>query len=246
MFGFQAIINETFLHRDAGLGYAWRCPLPNGYSILMIDETHYGWVFNTKTQPGAAIGEQDDAVSGIDLLELSGNYVLGKRNEAWAARETSGKASYFIMDATKGTHTAFPNEMDLEAAAAKPGVASIHLEPIDVVYRRYRFTWFDRFAAFLFFVPPFAGLVALGVWVMGVRKTGRSTQAATGLHSDRLQASVRGGGKGCGRWLRGRQVRRCVRRGGISTVRERASRCCRAADQFPSPVESNPLNRRAE
>jgi hypothetical protein len=65
VFGFQAIVNETFLHRDPGLGDAWRCPLPNGYSILMIDETDNGWVYNPKTQPGPGVGEAEDAVSGI-------------------------------------------------------------------------------------------------------------------------------------------------------------------------------------
>jgi hypothetical protein len=39
IFGFQAIMNEDFFHRDAGLGDAWQCPLPNGYGILMIDTT---------------------------------------------------------------------------------------------------------------------------------------------------------------------------------------------------------------
>jgi hypothetical protein len=50
IFAFQAIVNETVLHRDAGAGDAWRCPLPNGYAILMIDQTDQGMVYNPKTQ----------------------------------------------------------------------------------------------------------------------------------------------------------------------------------------------------
>src|SRR5262245_19555700 len=42
IFVFQAIVNETVLHRDAGLGDTWKCPLPNGYAILMIDTTEHG------------------------------------------------------------------------------------------------------------------------------------------------------------------------------------------------------------
>src|ERR1700741_4352133 len=37
VFAFQAVLNENALHRDAGLGDSWRCPLPNGYAVLMID-----------------------------------------------------------------------------------------------------------------------------------------------------------------------------------------------------------------
>jgi predicted PurR-regulated permease PerM len=42
VFFFQAIVNETLFHRDPGLGDAWHTPLPNGYSLLMIDETDHG------------------------------------------------------------------------------------------------------------------------------------------------------------------------------------------------------------
>ncbi len=41
---FQEVINETVHHRDAGLGDTWRCPLPNGYALMMIDVTDQGWV----------------------------------------------------------------------------------------------------------------------------------------------------------------------------------------------------------
>lgn len=64
VFVFQAVINETVLHRDAGLGDTWRCPFPNGYALMMIDVTDQGWVYNPKTQPGDAVGEQEDAVPG--------------------------------------------------------------------------------------------------------------------------------------------------------------------------------------
>ena len=46
--GFQAIVNETVPHRDAGLGDTWRCPLPNGDALMMIDLMDKGWVYNPK------------------------------------------------------------------------------------------------------------------------------------------------------------------------------------------------------
>src|SRR5262249_52939879 len=58
----QAIINESVLHRDAGIGDTWRCPLPNGYQIMMIDVTDQGWVYNPKTQSTPdGVSDQEDA-----------------------------------------------------------------------------------------------------------------------------------------------------------------------------------------
>lgn len=179
VFGFQALVNENVFHRDAGLGDSWRCPLPNGYSILMIDQTENGWVYNPRTQPGGAVGEEQDAVSGIQQLQLVGPYVLGNRNDAWGeagSDKSKTKVSYFILDSNEGTHVSFASEQDFEEAAAKLGVTTIQLEPIDVVYGRYRGTWFDTFAGFLFFVPPLIGSIGLVVWVMRVRKRGRISQ----------------------------------------------------------------------
>ena len=76
LFLFQAIINGALLHRDAGLGDTWECPLPNGYAITMIDVTDQGWVYNPRTQSGGGIGEQEDAVAGVRTLQVAGRYVL--------------------------------------------------------------------------------------------------------------------------------------------------------------------------
>jgi len=177
VFGFQAVVNEAFLHRDAGLGDAWRCPLPNSYSILMIDEIDNGWVYNPASQPGPGVGEADDAVSGVEQLHLSGAFVLGNRNDGWGQRnptQSAPRISYFILDTGKGTHVGFANENDFHQAAGKLGVGAVELEPIDVVYRRYRFTWFDAFAGFLLLAPPLASFIGLAAWVVQVRKRARN------------------------------------------------------------------------
>ncbi len=78
VFVFQALINEEGLRRDPGLGDAWRCPLPNGYALLMIDDTDQGCVYNPKTQMGnGGVGEQEDAVFGVHVLQVAGRYILG-------------------------------------------------------------------------------------------------------------------------------------------------------------------------
>src|SRR5438445_7529206 len=60
LFLFQAIINGALLHRDAGLGDTWECPLPNGYAITMFEVTDQGRVYNRSTQSGGRIGEPED------------------------------------------------------------------------------------------------------------------------------------------------------------------------------------------
>jgi hypothetical protein len=190
--GLQALVNERVFHRDAGLGDTWECPLPNGYSILMIDTTENGWVFNPKTQPGGGVGEQEDAISGIQQLQLLGPFVLGNRNDEWGVGNPGQnvKVSYFILDTSKGAHTTYANENDFRDAANRLGVNAIRLEPIDVVYGRYRPTWFDAFAGFLFFVPPLVGFVGLVIWVMRVRKRSRSTNQPR-LPEDKAASSCR-------------------------------------------------------
>ena len=131
-----------------------------------------------KTQPGPAVGEAEVAVSGIQQLQLSGGYVLGDRNDAWGEGNPGQKISYFILDTSKGAHASFASKKNFDEAAAKLGVTTILLEPIYVVYGRYRGTWFDTFAGFLFLVPPLVGFVGLVVWVMRVRKHGRIAQVA--------------------------------------------------------------------
>src|SRR5271157_3925020 len=76
IFAFQAVVNSA-MHRDPGLGDAWQCPLPNGYAILMIDETDHGWVYNPKTQSGGGVAEEDDAVACVRIVQVAGRYILG-------------------------------------------------------------------------------------------------------------------------------------------------------------------------
>src|SRR5271157_5520257 len=99
LFGFQAIVNEGVLQRDPGLGDAWHCPLPNGYALLMIDLTDQGWVYNPKTQPGGGVGEQEDAVAGVRIVQVAGRYILGGSDSQafqYSGQERTQVDSYFL------------------------------------------------------------------------------------------------------------------------------------------------------
>lgn len=175
VFIFQAVINETVLHRDAGLGDTWECPLPNGYSLLMIDTTNQGWVYNPKTQSGGGVGEQEDAVGGVRIVQVSGQYVLGgsdSRPIAQSVKNPEQVDSYFLLDTQVGKHTKFPSYDALRANAQQLGIA-LNLQPIADVYGKYRFTWFEVFAGLLTCLPPLVGAVLLVRWVIRVRRTRR-------------------------------------------------------------------------
>jgi hypothetical protein len=173
VFVFQALINETVLHRDAGLGDTWRCPLPNGYALMMIDVTDQGWVYNPKTQPGDAVGEQEDAVSGVRTIQVVGRYILGASDSKWFGRlrdDSNQVDSFFLLDTDAGKRTAFPTYEALTIEAQRLGIQP-NLEPINAVYSKYRFTKFDVFVGFLLCLPPIVATCLLAWWIARVRRT---------------------------------------------------------------------------
>lgn len=174
VFVFQAIVNEGVLHRDVGLGDTWHCPLPSGYQITMIDVTDQGWVYNPKTQTtSAGVGEQEDAISGVRILQIAGPYIfLGIDRQAFEhlRKESNQVDSYVVLDTRTGKRTTLPNYDALRSAAFQLGVQP-NLEPINVVYWRYRFSWFDVFVGFLCCVPPIIGFLLLIRWIVRLRRT---------------------------------------------------------------------------
>ncbi|MGA2430676.1 MAG: hypothetical protein ABSH13_19420 [Candidatus Acidiferrum sp.] len=172
LFIFQATVNETILHRDPGLGDTWRCPLPNGYSLLMIDDTDNGWVYNPATQVPFGVGEQEDAVGGVAVVQVAGRYILG-RSEGKAFHvptEAAPRADfYFLLDTQAGKYSSFPTYDSLVTTAQPLGIQP-KLEPIQAVYSHYRFTWFDIFVAILFVVPPLLAAILLLLWIRRLRR----------------------------------------------------------------------------
>ncbi|MGA7381189.1 MAG: hypothetical protein WBX03_10085 [Terriglobales bacterium] len=181
VFVFQAAVNEGLLNRDIGIGDTWHCPLLNGYSVMMIDDTDDGWLYNPKTQgPGGGVGEQEDAVAGVRLVQLAGPYLLGGAdNRSFPERESRNEVNtYFLLGTRTGKRTNFTTYEALAAAARQLGIQP-KLEPIFTIYGRYRFTWFEVFAGFLCGAPLLAGLGILGWWILRLRKRAmRSPQPA--------------------------------------------------------------------
>jgi hypothetical protein len=174
VFVFQALVNEGLFHRDPGLGDTWHCPLPDGYALLMIDETDHGWIYNPRTQGwGGGVSEAEDSVPGVRKLQLAGQYILGgSDSRSWELRETSSDYidSYFLLDTRSGKRRNFATYEELHAAALQLGIQP-NLEPIDAVYSRYRFTWFEAFAIALLCLPPLVPAWILLRWIVRLRRT---------------------------------------------------------------------------
>jgi hypothetical protein len=173
VFMFQALVNEGLLHRDPGLGDSWHCPLPNGYSLLMIDLTDEGWVYDPKTQiVPDSVSDQDDAVPDVRTLQIAGRYILGGRSAGMTRRsDENGDQvnSYFLLDTAAGKYKTFATYEQLRDASLQHGIQPT-LEPIYQVYSRYRFTWFDVFVGFLFCAPPLVSGSLLLRWVLRLRR----------------------------------------------------------------------------
>jgi hypothetical protein len=181
VFAFQAVINEELLHRDPGAGDAWECPLPNGYGLVMIDTTDHGWVYNPKTQVAGGVAEQEDAPYGVRLLQVDGRYIVGgldSKADEEDDRNSQRVDSYFLLDTQTGKRTNFPDYQSLRAATEPLGIR-LKLERITTVYSRYRFTWFDVFAVYLFCFPPLIAAIFLVRWIVRLRRLrGPSSQPA--------------------------------------------------------------------
>ena len=174
VFVFQWVINESVLQRDAGLGDSAKCPLPNGYALMMIDTRDQGWVYNPKTQPTRdVVGEQEDAVGGVRSLQVAGRYILGARDSKafeHFAKETDEVDSYFLLDTSSGQRAEFPSSQALSDAAIRLGVQP-SLRPINAVYIKYRYTAFDALAGFLLCAPPLVSGWCLVRWIRRLRRT---------------------------------------------------------------------------
>ena len=180
VFVFQWVVNESVLHRDPGLGDEAKCPLPNGYALLMIDTGDQGWIYNPKTQPTSyGVSEQADAVGGVRTLQVTGRYVLGARDTKsfeHFGKETDEVDSYFLLDTSTGKRGEFPNYEALSDATIQLGVQP-SLRPIYAVYTKYRYTAFDAFAGLLLFLPPLVSGLFLIRWIRRLRKTLEPTAA---------------------------------------------------------------------
>ena len=90
------------------LGYV---EMPTSQWLRGIDTTDQGFVYNPKIQSGGAVGEQEDAIAGVRVLQVSGRYILGGSDTRSFERSDNADQvdSYFLLDAQFGKHANFPS-----------------------------------------------------------------------------------------------------------------------------------------
>jgi hypothetical protein len=168
VFVFQAYVNEALLYRDPWIGHTLQTPLPNGYAVLLIDEDHDGTVFNPATH--FTVGSSDDihpdgpdAVSGVRVLQIAGNKILGGAGPLgqYSSPATRDRIDYFfLLDTDAHTRANFQTYDALTQAANQLNIQP-QLQPILSIYDRYRFTSFDLCAIALFLVPALGAALAI-------------------------------------------------------------------------------------
>jgi len=183
VFIFQGFINADLLHRDIGLGDSWHCPLPNGYSLLMIDVTDEGTVYNPKTQTTMdAVVDQQDAISGVKELQVAGHYLLGGFDSRYTEHfgdESSPPDGYFLLDTQTGKRSDFTSQNELKREASDLGIR-MTMEPIYKIYSRYRFTWFDIVTLCVLLLPPLLAYVVLARWIVVLRNKRSASEPSGG------------------------------------------------------------------
>jgi len=78
--------------------------------------------------------------------------------------------AYFLLDTQLGKQTQFQNYDALRHRALELGIEP-NLQPINTVYSKFRFSWFDVFAGLLFCLPPLLGFLLLIRWIVRLRRT---------------------------------------------------------------------------
>jgi hypothetical protein len=168
----QGVINETWRHRDLGFGDDARAPLFHGWS-LSRDDSGNGVVHYSDGYPGGEI-------LGVLTLQVVDPWILGSADSKWFSdlgRSSVPPDRYFLLNAVTGACRDFSNQPALQSAAAASGLA-LKLEPVDSVFNRYRFTWFDGVALFLLFAPPGIAFVFLLRSILRLRRSGAEEATA--------------------------------------------------------------------
>jgi hypothetical protein len=126
-------------NRDWGWGDTWDTPIIGNYSLMMIDVPDEATLYNRQA-PNTYNGSS--AIQGVNLLEVRGPILLGTANNL-----------FFILHTDTEVRQDFTSLNALSAEAQRLG-RPLHLEPVDTIYGRYRYTKIDLIAVVLFMVPP--------------------------------------------------------------------------------------------
>jgi hypothetical protein len=167
VFTLQAQVNERVFHKDPAVGDLWRCPLPNGYAMTMIDEPDFASIYRM----GDVRDELSPKLNEVRRLQIATRLMLGGSGGRHPSNDEM--SSYFLLDVQTKELIRFASAAELGGAARLHGV-DLDLEPVWRIYNQYRYGWFDMFAGMLFSVPALLGFIIIVFKVVQLRRTRRA------------------------------------------------------------------------
>jgi hypothetical protein len=112
------------------------CHLSANYSLMVVDQEGSGWVYNRKNENRrGGVNWQRDGIDGVEILQISGRYILGGR-DSQGFRPSRSHAlinEYFLIDSERETVARFSTLEQLQSSAAQLGI-SVQLRPVYEVY----------------------------------------------------------------------------------------------------------------
>lgn len=145
-------------------------PLPNGYTLMMINATDPGWLYKPIDDlPQHAWPK--DVVDGVEMLQVTGRYMLGGRDShGLNFGKTGGHIdSYFVLDGQTRQLTTVSSIQELQRASLQVGI-SLKLEEIRAVYFRYGPTNPANVAWFCVFPLCLVLMCLLARWIVRLRR----------------------------------------------------------------------------
>jgi hypothetical protein len=147
--------------------------MPTSQWLRVVDDRYDGpWLRVQPQDTVGAVGEQEDAIAGVRVLQVSGRYILGGSDSRSFERSDNADQvdSYFLLDAQFGKRANFSTYDVLRTKAQELGIV-LRLESIEAVYGQYKATGFEVFVGLLLCLPPLTGIALLVRWIIRVRNT---------------------------------------------------------------------------
>lgn len=156
VFAMHAIVNEAQFDRAMGISDTAFCPLVGDYSLAIVDRSTRGTIVRARGRAiDPALHTANDAILAVHQLEIVGARLIGETDE-----------TYFILDSDTAKRRDFSSEA--EFLATLTGLHMVpHLEPVEVIFNRQSFGWFDLVTVVVYIVPP---MFALAFFIRNARR----------------------------------------------------------------------------
>jgi hypothetical protein len=164
--------------RDWGWGDTWQTPVLGNYSLIMVDVTDQGTIFDRTDADvfshgtvGNALGRRD-VIFGVRRMEVRAPYLIGTAapsalDDAAGAPETL----FFILNTRTGIRTDEGSLAALQAEAEKLG-GRLKLQSVKDIYSQFRYGKADLIPLLALAIPPVVGSWFLIRWFLRLRAEG--------------------------------------------------------------------------